>query len=63
MLARAFKNARERDLLMRTVHADWRFLNRDVHGVFDAVICLGNSFTHLFREQDRRKAWRSTTPC
>ena len=25
MLARAFKNARERDLLMRTVHADWRF--------------------------------------
>lgn len=39
MLARAFKNARERDLLMRTVHADWRFLNRDVHGEFDAVIC------------------------
>ena len=32
MLARAFKNARERDLLMRTVHADWRFLNRDIHG-------------------------------
>ena len=56
MLARAFQNARERDLLMRTVHADWRFLNRDVHGEFDAVICLGNSFTHLFREQDRRKA-------
>ena len=56
MLARAFTNARERNLLMRTVHADWRFLNRDVHGEFDAVICLGNSFTHLFREQDRRKA-------
>ena len=56
MLARAFKNARERDLLMRTVHADWRFLNRDIHGEYDAVICLGNSFTHLFRERDRRKA-------
>ncbi len=56
MLARAFQNARDRNLLMRTVHADWRFLNRDIHGEFDAVICLGNSFTHLFRERDRRKA-------
>ena len=25
------------------------------NGRFDAVICLGNSFTHLFREVDRRK--------
>jgi len=29
---------------------------RDVYGRFDAVICLGNSFTHLFSERDRRKA-------
>jgi sarcosine/dimethylglycine N-methyltransferase len=27
-----------------------------VHGRFDAIICLGNSFTHLFSERDRRKA-------
>ncbi|WP_236700354.1 class I SAM-dependent methyltransferase [Allosalinactinospora lopnorensis] len=38
------------------VHADWRWLNRDVHGTYDAIICLGNSFTHLFSERDRRKA-------
>ncbi len=38
------------------VHADWRWLNRDVHGEYDAIICLGNSFTHLFSERDRRKA-------
>jgi SAM-dependent methyltransferase len=38
------------------VQADWRWLNRDIHGKFDAVICLGNSFTHLFSEHDRRKA-------
>ncbi len=56
MLARAFKNARDNDHLLRTRQADWRFLNRDIHGEFDAVICLGNSFTHLFRERDRRKA-------
>ena len=56
MLAKAFENARERGHILRTVQADWRFLNRDVHGEFDAVICLGNSFTHLFDERDRRKA-------
>jgi hypothetical protein len=42
--------------VLRTVQADWRWLNRDVHGKFDAVVCLGNSFTHLFCENDRRKA-------
>ncbi|SFP78346.1 glycine/sarcosine N-methyltransferase [Nitrosomonas cryotolerans] len=56
MLARAFSNARSRGHLLRTVQADWRWLNRDVHQKFDAIICLGNSFTHLFSENDRRKA-------
>lgn len=56
MLAKAFENARQRDHLLHTVRADWRFLNRDIHGEYDAIICLGNSFTHLFDEQDRRKA-------
>lgn len=56
MLAKAFHNAESRGHIMRTVQADWRYLNRDVHGEFDAIICLGNSFTHLFREKDRRKA-------
>jgi len=56
MLAKAFENANSRGHILRTVQADWRFLNRDVHGEFDAVICLGNSFTHLFEERDRRKA-------
>ena len=56
MLARAFANGRKHSQVLRTVQADWRWLNRDVHGKFDAVICLGNSFTHLFSERDRRKA-------
>ncbi|MEA1940659.1 MAG: class I SAM-dependent methyltransferase [Pseudomonadota bacterium] len=55
MLAKAFENGRKRDLVLNTVHADWRWLNKDVHGKFDAIICLGNSFTHLFDEQDRRR--------
>lgn len=56
MLAMAFNNAADRGHVLRTVQADWRWLNRDVHGKYDAVICLGNSFTHLFTERDRRKA-------
>ena len=56
MLSKAFENGRKNGHIVRTVQADWRWLNRDVHGKFDAVICLGNSFTHLFKERDRRKA-------
>lgn len=57
MLVKAFENAQRHGHVMRTVHADWRWLNRDVQDqLFDAVICLGNSFTHLFEEHDRRRA-------
>ncbi len=56
MLAQAFENGRRAGFIMRTVQADWRWLSRDIHNKFDAVICLGNSLTHLFSEQDRRKA-------
>lgn len=55
MLAKAFDNARRAGYILKTVHADWRWLNRDLSGRYDAVICLGNSFTHLFDENDRRK--------
>ena len=57
MLAQAFNNALTYGgHILRLVHADWRWLNRDVHGEYDAIVCLGNSFTHLFSERDRRKA-------
>lgn len=56
MLAKAFENARRRGHILRTIQADWRFLNRSVHDLYDAVVCLGNSFTHLHDENDRRKA-------
>ena len=56
MLAKAFENARRHGYILRTVQADWRFLNRSVHDLYDAVVCLGNSFTHLHNENDRRKS-------
>jgi len=56
MLSKAFENARHHGFILRTIHGDWRWLNRDIVGKYDAIICLGNSFTHLFAERDRRKA-------
>ncbi|MGJ3233085.1 MAG: class I SAM-dependent methyltransferase [Oceanicaulis sp.] len=55
MLAKAFENGRARGLILNTVHADWRWLNRDLPGKYDAIVCLGNSFTHLHDERDRRR--------
>jgi glycine/sarcosine N-methyltransferase len=56
MLAKAFENARNHGQMLRTIHSDWRWLNRQVHDLYDAVICLGNSFTHLHNDNDRRKS-------
>lgn len=55
MLAKAFENAREQGLILSTVHSDWRWMSRDLVGRYDAIICLGNSFTHIFSEHDRRR--------
>jgi hypothetical protein len=56
MLIKAFENAKRRNLMLNTVQADWRWLNKAIQGKYDAIICLGNSFTHLFDEMDRRRA-------
>lgn len=56
MVAKAFENGQKRGLILKTVQADWRWLNRDIQGKYDAIICLGNSFTHLHEEKDRRRA-------
>ena len=56
MLTRAFENTHDNELMLHTVHADWRWLNKDVDGKYDAIVCLGNSFTHLHDESDRRRA-------
>ena len=55
MLARAFENGKNRGLILKTVQADWRWLGQSVHERYDAIICLGNSFTHIHDELDRRR--------
>jgi ubiquinone/menaquinone biosynthesis C-methylase UbiE len=58
MLAKAKENAERCGLShLKLVEARWTSLT-DVfpENSFDAVVCLGNAFTHLFEEQDRIKA-------
>jgi len=55
MLMQAFSNALQKGYVLHIVHADWRWLSRDLQGEFDAIFCLGNSFTHLFNEKDRHR--------
>ena len=58
MLAQARENAFRFGIDdLRFVEAEWTRLGEFFAGEhFDAVICLGNAFTHLFDERDRIKA-------
>lgn len=57
MLRKAQENARARGLTLNPVLADWRRLSQCVEeGGFDAITNLGNSFTHLFSDAERRQA-------
>ena len=47
MLGKAFANGQARGLVLKTVQADWRWLNRTSRANTIAIICLGNSFTHM----------------
>ena len=55
-LARDREVAEREGLTIRTVQGFMHDLSVFAGDSFDAIICLGNSFTHLFDENDRRKA-------
>jgi len=57
MVNRAAANIQAHDQPVRTLVADWRTIATDLPGQrFDALVCLGSSFPHLFDEADRRRA-------
>ena len=58
MLAQTRENARRFGIDdLRIVEAEWTRLSESFAGEqFDAIICLGNAFTHLFDEGDRVRA-------
>ncbi len=56
MVDAAKKNFAERGHDIECFVADWRVLSGFGGEKHDALICLGNSFSHLFSEDDRLKA-------
>lgn len=58
MLAKAEENAQRFELGdIPLIEAEWTSLSSAFpQDSFDAIVCLGNAFTHLFDEDDRRKA-------
>lgn len=53
MIRKTRENADRWGVELPTTVADWRQLSKHVDGQFDAIVCLGNAFTHLFDEDDR----------
>jgi SAM-dependent methyltransferase len=56
MVRRTRENMASRGLAIAVYEADWRQLSDVVPGQYDALLCLGNSFCHLFSTKDRIKA-------
>ncbi len=53
MVSKTAENAAAYGVDLPVQVADWRNLAEDVNETFDAVLCLGNAFTHLFSEEER----------
>ncbi|UKY53530.1 class I SAM-dependent methyltransferase [Streptomyces inhibens] len=54
MIERTRRNAERHGQNFRVLQADWRSLRESIDGRYDAIVCLGSSFPHLFQEPDRR---------
>ena len=54
MLNKAKANGKNIGILLETLNCDWKEITPGRLGrMFDAVICLGNSFTHVFDSEER----------
>ena len=54
MVKKSIKNAKKEGINLDVIQCDWRnLIDKFKKEQFDAIICLGNSFTHLFSEKDR----------
>jgi SAM-dependent methyltransferase len=52
MLVKARSNAKKQNVELSIIHSDWRQMKPNIHNQYDAVICLGNSISHLFTKDD-----------
>lgn len=55
MVRKTRENMTDRSVDIAVYEADWRTLSGIVPGRYDAVLCLGNSFSHLFAPEDRAR--------
>ncbi|MEK6834950.1 MAG: class I SAM-dependent methyltransferase [Nanoarchaeota archaeon] len=53
MINKAIENADKHKVRLDVKQCEWSKLVENYNEKFDAIICLGNSFTHLFSEKDR----------
>lgn len=58
MIDRAASNARSRGVRLPAIRSDWKDLHDTVDGRFDAVLCLGSSFPHIFDPAERAAVLR-----
>ena len=58
MVEKTKENARQMDVTLKDAQTvDWRELDKVyAHNSFDSLLCLGNAFTHLFDEDDRKRS-------
>ncbi|MGW0930738.1 class I SAM-dependent methyltransferase [Streptomyces sp. NPDC002644] len=54
MVEHTRRNAVRHGQTFDVLHADWRNLDQHLDRRYDAIVCLGSSFPHLFQEEDRR---------
>ncbi|WNZ13666.1 methyltransferase domain-containing protein [Streptomyces sp. 11x1] len=54
MIERTRVNAARHGQSFPIVQSDWRRLRENIDGRYDAIVCLGSSFPHLFQESERR---------
>jgi len=55
LIETAVKEARRFGVGLNITAYDWRELNKQYNEEFDAVLCLGNSLTYLFKKEDQLK--------
>ena len=59
-IRKARANAKKNNVKLKNTQHDWRDLNEHFdNNIFDAVICLGNSLTYLFKKDDQLKTLKN----
>ncbi|MFH1073233.1 MAG: class I SAM-dependent methyltransferase [Nanoarchaeota archaeon] len=53
------EEAKKYEVNLEILSYDWRSLPENLQGMFDAVLCLGNSLTYLFKREDQLKSLRN----